>query len=626
MLLLLFGVVTAWSQNKLVAYEYWYNNDFANKQVVSFAANTSHHLISDFDVSSFPNGVNVLNIRYKDENGKYSSVLSKTFVKLPTATVGDENKIAGYRYWMNDDFNTAVNVRLETATNPYHLNDNLNLMFFPKGVGTIHFQFQDTKGQWSSVLSKEVENIRPFTEHQAEMALCASELPYQFGTQSLTQAGQYTETFTAVSGADSIVTLTLQVNPTYNVMYSGDGLHQEYMVNDDFEGDALGSLAGWAIKYNGTGDGNQKVVDNTAKNGSKSLQLEGASSWAADLYKAIEGNPEMLTIESWINVTIGNGQGSGLGLVNYGAASWGARTSRISFENNRIVAGATGELAYDIQAYTPGEWYHIRMEHNMVAKTYSVYINGQKVSGKNGATTTDVFPMFAAAPSQHFFLCAGNATTTRVYFDDIKMYQQGTVEVCAGELPFVFGSQLLIQSGVYSETFSSVTGCDSVVTVKLAVLQPDITVTANGATLTANAEGAAYQWVDCNNGHADLMGETNRVFTAPHNGLYAVKVTHNGCTGTSECVNVTAVGMVDNAFSNSIIVYPNPTNGFITVRLGEYCNVVSVLITDLNGKEIKQSIFKNADKFDMNLNVPSGIYFLTIRTNDKTATIRVKKN
>ena len=69
------------------------------------------------------------------------------------------------------------------------------------------------------------------------------------------------------------------------VFYS---LPSQFLVNDSFETVALGNLpSGYTIKYNGTGTANQKVVNTVVKNGAHSLQLEGAGSWSAELYRTI---------------------------------------------------------------------------------------------------------------------------------------------------------------------------------------------------------------------------------------------------------------------------------------------------------------------------------------------------
>ena len=88
-------------------------------------------------------------------------------------------------------------------------------------------------------------------------------------------------------------------------------------------------------------------------------------------------------------------------------------------------------------------------------------------------------------------------------------------------------------------------GCDSIITLDLTITpNPDVSVTQNGATLTSNQSGATYQWVDCNQDFAIVTGETNQSFTPISTGNYAVIVTVNGCSDTSDCrlVDYTGIG------------------------------------------------------------------------------------
>lgn len=61
------------------------------------------------------------------------------------------------------------------------------------------------------------------------------------------------------------------------------------------------------------------------------------------------------------------------------------------------------------------------------------------------------------------------------------------------------------------------------------------TVTQNDVTLTADQTGAIYQWLDCDNNYAEIVGETNQSFTSQVTGNYAVEVAMNGCVDTSAC-------------------------------------------------------------------------------------------
>ena len=65
-------------------------------------------------------------------------------------------------------------------------------------------------------------------------------------------------------------------------------------------------------------------------------------------------------------------------------------------------------------------------------------------------------------------------------------------------------------------------------------------VIQSGALLTAEMNGAGYQWLDCDNNYAEIPGETNQWYTASVVGHYAVRITFsNACDAveidTSSC-------------------------------------------------------------------------------------------
>lgn len=102
--------------------------------------------------------------------------------------------------------------------------------------------------------------------------------------------------------------------------------------------------------------------------------------------------------------------------------------------------------------------------------------------------------------------------------------------------------------GFFTETYTGVNGCDSLVHLNLFLWSDaTATITDNGdGTLTANG-GSEYQWLDCNNNYAEIMGETGSTFTPTANGSYAVVVSEFGqlCPDTSDCFMVTNVGIND---------------------------------------------------------------------------------
>ncbi|MBN4072476.1 right-handed parallel beta-helix repeat-containing protein, partial [Crocinitomix catalasitica] len=94
------------------------------------------------------------------------------------------------------------------------------------------------------------------------------------------------------------------------------------------------------------------------------------------------------------------------------------------------------------------------------------------------------------------------------------------------------GDETYTASGIYMDTIPNAGGCDSVMTIDVTINTVDAGVTQSGFDLTADATGAAYQWMDCKDSSL-ISGETNQMYTPGIDGDYACIVTENGCTDTS---------------------------------------------------------------------------------------------
>jgi hypothetical protein len=136
---------------------------------------------------------------------------------------------------------------------------------------------------------------------------------------------------------------------------------------------------------------------------------------------------------------------------------------------------------------------------------------------------------------------------------------------------------------------------------------PDVTVSNNANTLTANQAGATYQWIDCNNNNAPISGATNQSFTPTAGGNYAVIVTFNGCSDTSACQTVTFAGVDAAALTKQVFsIYPNPNHGSFTIQASK--GGVFELI-DVTGKVIHTYTITNTQQ-TVNENIPAGMYFV----------------
>lgn len=186
----------------------------------------------------------------------------------------------------------------------------------------------------------------------------------------------------------------------------------------------------------------------------------------------------------------------------------------------------------------------------------------------------------------------------------------GNISAC-NSYSLLGSNNMYTQSGFYSDTLSTTQGCDSIVSFNLTVTHIDDSVNINGAVLTANAvqqNGATYQWVDCDDNYMPIPSAKNRIYKTVKNGKYAVIITENNCSDTSECITVDFTG-VNTARQSSFKIYPNPTKGKLTI---ETTSDVQLSITNILGEVV---YFTNlvGKKNEVNLEqLANGMYFVNI--------------
>ncbi len=181
------------------------------------------------------------------------------------------------------------------------------------------------------------------------------------------------------------------------------------------------------------------------------------------------------------------------------------------------------------------------------------------------------------------------------------------------------GKYIWSDNGIYSDTITNTAGCDSIITIILSIRDSlDVSVTANQATLTANFTGAtSYQWIDCNNENNILAGDTNQSFTATINGDYAVIITQDNCSDTSECNNIGIVGINEGFLSDDFIVYPNPNKGQFLVEISTGASgKVELSILDIEGRVVYVEDLQNDGllKQEVDLGELHGLFWIILKT------------
>ncbi|MCK5847442.1 MAG: T9SS type A sorting domain-containing protein [Bacteroidales bacterium] len=168
-------------------------------------------------------------------------------------------------------------------------------------------------------------------------------------------------------------------------------------------------------------------------------------------------------------------------------------------------------------------------------------------------------------------------------------------------------------------TLPSSTGCDSVICLNLNIPQINNTVSVSpSGEFSSNQNFASYQWLDCNNGFATLLGDTLQSFSPLLNGDYAVVLSVNGCLDTSVCININNVS-IEEIDGNMIKLYPNPNNGKFMLDLGNLKATEVMIINSLGQIILVKHNFKSK-YFDLALN--PGVYFIQIQSDNYNKTIK----
>ena len=168
-------------------------------------------------------------------------------------------------------------------------------------------------------------------------------------------------------------------------------------------------------------------------------------------------------------------------------------------------------------------------------------------------------------------------------------------------------------SGVFTVTYTSQYGCDSIRTLDLVV--DDLEAVYNEQNeitfVTFASTGYDYQWVDCNDNYSPIAGETGATFVATQNGSYALIATNGNCADTSECFAVTTIGL-DEFSVVEYEIFPNPVQESLTVQFGQNIENLTLKIYDARGALVATKSFSNTEELKLDFPYAKGVYSLEI--------------
>lgn len=241
----------------------------------------------------------------------------------------------------------------------------------------------------------------------------------------------------------------------------------------------------------------------------------------------------------------------------------------------------------------------------------------QKGADLDGAATNDSFGTSVSISAD------GNTVAAGAYFNDLTATDAGmaqvfscnsyanigTINACGSSYTSPSGNHVWSSSGIYTDTLTSVAGCDSIITLNLVFISFTATVNTASAPVYAAlpANSTSYQWINCNTGQP-VAGATQQTFTPQTNGSYAVIINGgNNCIDTSACFAVTSIGIDENLSALNVQLYPVPADGLLQVTVSESC---TVLLSDITGNALQTIAIKPGTNHVNTTELAAGIYFL----------------
>lgn len=177
--------------------------------------------------------------------------------------------------------------------------------------------------------------------------------------------------------------------------------------------------------------------------------------------------------------------------------------------------------------------------------------------------------------------------------------------------------------GDYTVKVTSVNGCfanSDVFHATFEALPATPVITRTGEELACDAGADSYQWYGED---GEIVGATTKDFAPTKSGKYSVKAfSSTGCESEMSDVYVfNGTGISKFANTANLEVYPNPSSGNFVVNTT--ANSGSWTMVSANGSQVAAGTFQSG-KFNVNLDLPKGIYFFMLTGAESTGVSRVE--
>jgi PKD repeat protein len=614
----------------IVSAEYFIDTDpgFGQGTAIPLTANdTIPALNFTANVTGLNSGLHTLYVRTKDGNGVWN--LTKNMVFLKESTVASEN-ITKLEYFVDTDpgFGNATPLALPAAPDISNHPFIANVTAYSTGAHTLYVRSKNPTGDWSQTNKVNFTKafIAPVAAFTASSLTGCAPLTVNFSDASQNSPATWAWDFDNNGTTDA----TSQ-NPSHT--YNTPGTYSVKLTVTNSSGSNTITQSSYIT-----------VVANYHTNRTASV-CQGDSILLGGQYQDSPG----IYVDTLLST---NGCDS---IVNTTLSVTPLSTPAVSITGNFLTACAGDQITFTASASNGGnntvyQWQvnGINTGTNNPALQISSLNNGDNIScilttniscPSTPRDTSNVLQVNILQPSAHTITATacGNYTHNSVTYNASGIYTQQltnslgcdstlTIDLtinpvfqlsqyltgCFGDTLQV-GSSLYTASGVYTDYFSSVYGCDSVITTSITMIDFDTSIYLNGAQLVSNQAAGSHQWFNCAD-QLPIPGATGISYTPVQNGSYYVVLYNNGCSDTSGCATISNVG-IGEAFRNGhISVFPNPGSGIFTIDysgLNEQIDKISV--KNILGQAVYEAA---AETQHLQINLedqPPGTYYLQLR-------------
>lgn len=197
-------------------------------------------------------------------------------------------------------------------------------------------------------------------------------------------------------------------------------------------------------------------------------------------------------------------------------------------------------------------------------------------------------------------LYLNNGSGEFTQYEDVPFMKEQRASLDFGDIDGDGDPDVLISGGGKTVLYKNIT-CFS-------TFNPTVSVSNN--ILTADITNVDYNWVDCNHNYQSV-GVTTQSFEPTQNGSYAVEITqYGGCTITSDCVELSVLGVDEDDLQNTVSIFPNPVHS--TLKITSDFAIDDYLIYSIEGNLVQKGkvIHNQIDVSRLN----PGVYILNIIT------------